>query len=93
MKNNKPQKPERKLKLGNLDGAAVIQTANIGGQTFAWLVEDDRHLVAIDGRDRFEEACKEWFCEWFDIAPGLQVNVHRATNQQGELFTVQIRRA
>ena len=86
------KKPQKQIALGELSGAVVLQTANILDQTFAWLVEDERYLVSIDGNDKYEDACKEWFCEWFAIQKSHSVKIHRAKNEEGELFTIQIKK-
>ena len=87
----KKTKPQNQIALGELSGAVVLQTANILDQTFAWLVEDERYLVSIDGNDKHEDACKEWFCEWFAIQDSHSVKIHQAKNDKGELVTIQIK--
>ena len=84
--------PTNLIKLGKLDGAALIQTATFDGQTFAWLIEDDRYLVAVPGEDENETACKAWFSRWFEIRANQSVKITRGNNEQGELFIIQIRR-
>jgi hypothetical protein len=90
-----PKMPTKQIALGELSGAVVLQTCNVGkqtyAQTFAYLVEDERYMVAIDGNDQHEDAVKEWFCEWFAIQESHLVKIHRAKNDQGELFTIQIK--
>jgi hypothetical protein len=88
----KPQMPTKQIALGELSGAVVLQTCNIENQTFAYLVEDERYIVAIDGNDQHEDACKQWFCEWFAIQDSHSVKIHRAKNDLGELFTIQIKK-
>ena len=83
--------PTNLIALGELSGAVVLQTANINQQTFAWLVEDDRYLVAIDGNDQNESACKEWFHRWFKIEDEQQIKIYSGRNDMGEIFTIQIK--
>ena len=90
-KKTTPQMPTKQIAMGELDGAIVLQTTNIGKQTFAWLIEDDRYMVAIDGNDQHEDACREWFRIWFTIQKNQQVRIHQAINNDGELFTIQIK--
>lgn len=85
-------RPSKRISLGSLDGAVVLQTCNIENKTFAYLVEDDRFLVAVDGNEQHEDACKEWFLEWFNIQNHHSIKVHRAKNDQGELVTIQIKK-
>jgi hypothetical protein len=95
-KKTKPQMPTKQIALGELSGAVVLQTCNVGkqtyAQTFAYLVEDERYMVAIDGNDQHEDACKEWFREWFNIQQNHSIKVHRAKNDLGELVTIQIKK-
>jgi hypothetical protein len=88
----KPQKPTKQIALGELSGAVVLQTCNIENQTFAYLVEDERYMVAIDGNDQHEDAVKEWFKTWFAHKHDHYIRLHRAKNDQGELFTIQIKK-
>jgi len=92
----KPQMPTKQIALGELSGAVVLQTCNVGkqtyAQTFAYLVEDERYMVAIDGNDQHEDACKEWFREWFNIQQNHSIKVYRAKNDLGELVTIQIKK-
>jgi hypothetical protein len=87
----KPQMPTKQIALGELSGAVVLQTASIEGQTFAWLVEDERYLVLVEGEEKHEIACKHWLLEWFRIEEGHKVKVHHAKNEEGELVTIQIK--
>lgn len=90
----KPQMPTTKIALEDIPPAIIIQTANIENQTFAWLHDDDRFLVAIDGIDKHADACKEWFLCWFDIRPDQQqnqkINVITSSQDAGMMFVVQI---
>ena len=87
----KKKTPTNLIALGELSGAVVLQTANINQHTFAWLVEDDRYLVAIVGNDQNESACKEWFRRWFSMDGNPLLNIHSGRNALGEIFTIQIK--
>lgn len=87
----KPQMPTTKIALEDIPPAIIIQITNIGNQTYAWLHDDDRYLVAIDGNDKHEDACKEWFRRWFTIKDNQQIRIHQGTNDQGRMFLVQIK--
>ena len=89
----KPTKPTKRIALNDLPGCVIIQTANIDHQTLAWWTQDDRYLVALDGIDQNENACKAWFSTWFDVQDDQQIKVERATNHLGALFLVAIRQA
>jgi len=86
-----PKMPTKQIALGELSGAVVLQTCNIENQTFAYLVEDERFLVAIDGNNKHEDACKEWFRCWFEIDQQHRVKIQRAPNGIGQLFIIQIK--
>lgn len=85
------QMPTTKIALEDIPPAIIIQTINIEKQTMAYLVDDDRFLVAIDGNNKHEDACKEWFRCWFEIDQQHRVKIQRAPNGIGQLFIIQIK--
>lgn len=87
----KPQMPTTKIALEDIPPAIIIQTANIENQTFAWLHDDDRYLVAIDGINKDVDACKEWFRCWYDIKQNQEINMITSSQDAGMMFTIQIK--
>lgn len=86
----KPQMPTTKIALEDIPPALIIQTANIENQTLAWLHDDDRFLVAIDGINRHDDAVDEWFRCWYKKTNGYSLNTHVASQDAGMMFVVQI---